>query len=336
MARKVDVGDVIGGILQVGGPIAGGIVGGKRKRKEEEREETRKIRSEVLSGVARGFIDPEEARPFLGEDFPALREPVPTVSPFDEIKALLLGEQVEKTKAETKRIETQEEKIQAELSKLRKELSGNVPDRELSTSDLRNLVNPATFARFRLGTTLNEAKAAGAVPVDQPALNKIADLRNVKAILDQVDTLSKGLITATNLSEIAIQAPKLKIGATTRGIPEATTYLHQRQAVLGVVARSLGGERGVLTDRDIRRIDNALPNFSDTVASRQMKMDFFMKMFSTAEQAQKDKLLGRKSSPAQTQLREILDARQPWETGKSKLQDFPTKKKSRFEIIGVE
>jgi hypothetical protein len=38
------------------------------------------------------------------------------------------------------------------------------------------------------------------------------------------------------------------------------------------IARDLGGEKGVLSDQDIARIKEALPNLSDSYAQKQAKM----------------------------------------------------------------
>ena len=39
------------------------------------------------------------------------------------------------------------------------------------------------------------------------------------------------------------------------------------------IARELGGEKGVLSDQDIKRIEQALPTLSDTKAQKQAKME---------------------------------------------------------------
>jgi len=55
------------------------------------------------------------------------------------------------------------------------------------------------------------------------------------------------------------------------GAPKAKAYMDQRKAFLGVLARSMGGERGVLTDRDIERIDAALAKFGPNPTSNDSK-----------------------------------------------------------------
>ena len=47
----------------------------------------------------------------------------------------------------------------------------------------------------------------------------------------------------------------------------------QRTLLFNKIARELGGEKGVLSDQDIKRIEQALPTLSDTKAQKQAKME---------------------------------------------------------------
>ena len=46
----------------------------------------------------------------------------------------------------------------------------------------------------------------------------------------------------------------------------------QRSLLFNQIARTLGGEKGVLSDQDIQRIDNALPKLTDSYSQKMAKM----------------------------------------------------------------
>lgn len=46
----------------------------------------------------------------------------------------------------------------------------------------------------------------------------------------------------------------------------------QRQLLFNKIARDLGGEKGVLSDQDIKRIEGALPSYTDSYTQKQAKM----------------------------------------------------------------
>jgi hypothetical protein len=46
----------------------------------------------------------------------------------------------------------------------------------------------------------------------------------------------------------------------------------QRTLLFNKIARDLGGEKGVLSDQDINRIEKSLPNYTDSYAQKQAKM----------------------------------------------------------------
>ena len=54
--------------------------------------------------------------------------------------------------------------------------------------------------------------------------------------------------------------------------PNEANFNSQRTLLFNQIARKLGGEKGVLSDQDIKRIDNALPKLTDTYAQKQAKM----------------------------------------------------------------
>lgn len=54
--------------------------------------------------------------------------------------------------------------------------------------------------------------------------------------------------------------------------PDEANFNSQRTLLFNQIARKLGGEKGVLSDQDIKRIDNALPKLTDTLEQKQAKM----------------------------------------------------------------
>lgn len=55
---------------------------------------------------------------------------------------------------------------------------------------------------------------------------------------------------------------------------ELNTYEDSRGLVLANISREFGGEKGVLTDRDIKRIEDAFPNKTDTKEIAEQKIQF--------------------------------------------------------------
>lgn len=53
---------------------------------------------------------------------------------------------------------------------------------------------------------------------------------------------------------------------------EEANFNSQRQLLFNKIARDLGGEKGVLSDQDIKRIEGALPSYTDSTAQKQAKM----------------------------------------------------------------
>ena len=54
--------------------------------------------------------------------------------------------------------------------------------------------------------------------------------------------------------------------------PDEANFNSQRTLLFNQIARKLGGEKGVLSDQDIKRIDAALPKLSDTKEQKEAKM----------------------------------------------------------------
>ena len=103
---------------------------------------------------------------------------------------------------------------------------------------------------------------------------KLGELSASAYLIDNLEAYAKRLITATSPVEAFAQRGTLGLGAFTKMNPDAATYSDDREAFLGILSRQIGAERGVLTDRDISRMDRALPSFGDTTAVRDRKLAF--------------------------------------------------------------
>ena len=149
--------------------------------------------------------------------------------------------------------------------------------------------------RKRLGTL------KGAVP------QALADLQNTQAIVDEIKGLSDRLITAEDSIGAAKQAITLtgQAFAKTKGTGElASAYQDKKKAFTGVLSRTIGGEKGVLTDRDIDRIVQSLAGFRDTKAIKDFKNKSLQRIVDVAVDAKKAIIEGREPDPL---LRKSLD-----------------------------
>jgi hypothetical protein len=171
------------------------------------------------------------------------------------------------------------------------------------------LINPKTMQSPPTTMTRDEAIKAGYLEVPEKERASLADLEQTKAILSTIKIFADKLITAESPLERTSQALKLKAGAVSGTDPAAATYQAQRQSFLGIISRTLGGERGVLTDRDVARIDSALPSFSDSKTTKNLKIGLLNNLLKTATEAKMALITGQ---PIQTgaveRIQALLDA----------------------------
>lgn len=137
---------------------------------------------------------------------------------------------------------------------------------------------------------------------------KLADLANVEVIVDTLSGLADRLITAENGPDAILQAAQLSAGSATSTNEVAKAYDDSKQAFIGVLSRQLGGERGVLTDRDINRIVTSLPRFNDTKTVKDFKVSTIRLIIATAIDAKKRSLSGEKADPKlKAQLQKMFE-----------------------------
>lgn len=93
---------------------------------------------------------------------------------------------------------------------------------------------------------------------------------SLNAIKDQMDRFSNSFGNVSKGKGGAI-ASELKTNAGF-GNQAEVNFNSQKQLLFNKIARDLGGEKGVLSDQDIARIKEALPNLSDSYSQKQAKM----------------------------------------------------------------
>ena len=154
------------------------------------------------------------------------------------------------------------------------------------------LIHPTTMAAPAPEMTGQQAMAAGYVHADPKAREQLAALNQTDVILGELAQKAKSLITAQNPGEAMSQYVRLRAEAMSGQGTDARAYEHSRSAFLGVIARTMGGERGTLTDRDIQRIEQMLPGFFDTAAVRDAKLTQLATILNTAKESQRRLVLG--------------------------------------------
>ena len=158
---------------------------------------------------------------------------------------------------------------------------------------LNNLRDPETLEPAKAGLTMEEAEKKGYIKASPQQIDALFNLENTGQIIEESKKLSDVILTAKDAGEANLKAPVLWAASKTGvGIPEAKLHADTKRAFTGVISRTMGGERGVLTDRDIERITNALPSFNDTKEIKDAKWAIFGRLYDTAKRAAKRKILG--------------------------------------------
>jgi hypothetical protein len=97
--------------------------------------------------------------------------------------------------------------------------------------------------------------------------NKIQDLNELEEQLDAFENMFNKV--PNKLRGQTEGALRQKLGLTS--VNEAN-FNAQRTLLYNQIARKLGGEKGVLSDQDIKRIEASLPSLTDSYAQRKAKM----------------------------------------------------------------
>jgi hypothetical protein len=139
----------------------------------------------------------------------------------------------------------------------------------MSTSDLGNLRTP-DGGRMPIGTTKADAIAAGALPESGAEESMTLGMRNAKIILDQMQELSGKIGGAEGEWDRPYEALKMAGKSVTQSDPNVAVYDGMRGGVLSLIVRALG-EKGTLSDMDIKRAAQLIPSKYDTNPVREKK-----------------------------------------------------------------
>ena len=189
----------------------------------------------------------------------------------------------------------------------RKDVMLNTP---MSPKEASGLLHPKTRTAAPVGVSRQQALDLGFRDVDDKDREALFDLGQVRQQVASLFGLSDKLITARNPMEAGVQFTQLSTGAYTGSNEQARLYMHDRDAFLGTIARSLGGERGVLTNQDVGRVGRAFPNFFDTRAVALGKRAIINDLLSTAEEARHAKMFGEPVDPKtiEGKVQRLLDS----------------------------
>ncbi|MDB4312202.1 hypothetical protein N9937_02105 [bacterium] len=176
----------------------------------------------------------------------------------------------------------------------------------LTSSDLTRFINPETLEKFPAGTTMKDAKVAGAISASPAQIAALSELDSATSIVETVGNLSAKLMTAEGVAAAGAQKLMLEAGALTGANDDAATYEATKAQFTGVLSRTLGGERGVLTDMDIKRVVKGMPAFGDTKIIRDKKMAIINNLLQVAIRAKRRVVLGGASKVDEKQAVKVL------------------------------
>jgi poly-D-alanine transfer protein DltD len=100
--------------------------------------------------------------------------------------------------------------------------------------------------------------------------NKDTNIGNLQAVNSQLKRFEESFKNMPNKLE-SNTLGRLR-AATGFQTENEANFNSQRQLLFNKIARDLGGEKGVLSDQDIKRIEGALPSYTDSTAQKQAKM----------------------------------------------------------------
>lgn len=174
------------------------------------------------------------------------------------------------------------------------------------------------------GVTAGQAARGDYINVSDKDLDQITALgpaaENFRAIFDIADKI----IVAKTPLDAVLQGPLLQAKAISKtGGGDATLYETTKNALANNLAKAFGGERGVLTNVDVKRWVDALPTFYDTEEVKNKKKAIFTRIYNAAEQAQRLSIVGDVPKAEARQLRKLLN---DVETLHEQSQPVPTTK----------
>lgn len=140
--------------------------------------------------------------------------------------------------------------------------------------NIKGLADPSIPLAFPAGTTETQAIEAGGFQISDKEKEALADLDRIAGVLTPLKELSSRVINATRDQGMGWQQTK-GLAARVPGLrwmlEAEKTYLDSQKEFLATLARSLSGEKGVLTNEDRQVLVVGLPSFEDTAKVRDAK-----------------------------------------------------------------
>lgn len=210
--------------------------------------------------LAPGGLEPEEqARLFgraqqLGVELPNIPAGAKAEAPLSDTEKQLEQLKIKKAESEITQTQTQTQKTRREIEKIEKELSAPL-DNKLAGLAAAEETKLRVRAKVKAEHTL---ATIGSIKQD------------VDAVLDKFQSIPTSIRGPIAGRTLGIAAREIK------GDPNVVAYEDFKQFILSNISRQLGGERGVLTDKDVERIQKALPNLTDTNESAKQKIELMM------------------------------------------------------------
>ena len=146
-------------------------------------------------------------------------------------------------------LKNQETDAQLALAKLQQEKVNNATKNAIEQQKLN-------LERLKIENEKNKGQAGA--------------LGNLQAVNQQLQRFEESFATMPNKLE-SNTLGRLR-NATGFQTKEEANFNSQRQLLFNKIARDLGGEKGVLSDQDIKRIEGALPSYTDSMVQKQAKM----------------------------------------------------------------
>lgn len=154
-------------------------------------------------------------------------------------------------------IRSQQIRDNAEWRKLQNETMQDMKNREFEYRKKQDAIENALRAR---GIEIQENKASG----NKKNLSNLETVSNQLARFEETFKTMPGKIESNTLGRLR--------NATGFQTPNEANFNSQRTLLFNKIARDLGGEKGVLSDQDIKRIETSLPNYTDSYEQKQAKM----------------------------------------------------------------
>lgn len=185
--------------------------------------------------------------------------------------------------------------LQSDLAKERNQLQRDLAKEEMEFKKQENALNRALqreqlnatiahqramegLARERLNATGGGGVTGGASNLTPKQIQKNQEMLNsLNAVQSQMDRFANSFGKVRGRSKNAFKAKTgaLLADAYARGgwgNKAETNFNSQRILLFNKIARELGGEKGVLSDQDIKRIEGSLPSLSDSLQQKKAKM----------------------------------------------------------------